>query len=335
MKTLHFASVFENKASGLSFSVPNLIASQNIGKISCQAFLYNTVNPVKISSKELNRYDVIVFHSFFIVSYLQLLIKFPKRKKLVICPRGAFSLSNRYSLKKHLYSALYFGLINTKKIDYRIHFLTENEKKRSRFHSKNDFVIGNSIDLKNIKMDDNILMEKFKNRRIVYIGRFSIHIKGLDLLSNFIIENKDDIEAYNLEFHFYGPSSSEKNELKSMFIENNLKCVHFHGPIFGREKEEVLSSASFHILNSRSEGFPMSVLEAAKFFTPQLLSTGTNIEQTMVDENFGFSVNKEMFNKINNLSFEEYKTLAMNARGFAERHSFKNIGDQTNKEYCK
>ena len=49
MRILHFGSVSEKKASGLSFSIPNLIKSQNYDKKEEIAFLYNTKDGVSIS----------------------------------------------------------------------------------------------------------------------------------------------------------------------------------------------------------------------------------------------------------------------------------------------
>lgn len=333
MKILHFGSIYPNKASGLSFSIPNLIHAQNTDKSSPIAYLYNTKNSINFKNIELNQYSVIVLHSFFIPGYLKLIFKIPKNIKIIICPRGAFSISNNYGLKKKIYSVLYFLILKIRNLNYSIHFLTENERIKSRFRSKGDFVVGNSIEIQTSAVDVDFLRRKFDNKKIVYVGRFDSKIKGLDLLLLQIIDNKEIIKSAGFELHMYGPDSNDKKGLQSMSNKNNLDMVHFHDTIFESEKKDVLDSAFFHILNSRSEGFPMTVLESTKYFTPQLLSKGTNLQQTMIMENFGFSVDYHVFENLKNLSFEEYKTMAINARNFAMRHSFKEIGNETNKKY--
>lgn len=333
MKILHFGSIYPNKASGLSFSIPNLIHAQNTDKNFPIAYLYNTKNSINLKNIELNQYSVIVLHSFFIPGYLKLMIKVPKNLKIIICPRGAFSISNKYGLKKKIYTILYFLILKIRNLNYSIHFLTENEKNKSRFSSNEDFVVGNSIEIQQSAVDIDFLRRKFDNKKIVYMGRFDSKIKGLDLLLMQIIENKEIIKSSGFEFHMYGPDSKDKKGLQSISYNNNLDMVHFHDAIFESEKQEVLNAATFHLLNSRSEGFPMTVLESTKFFTPQLLSKGTNLQETMIKENFGFSVDYKVFENLINLSFEEYKILAINARKFAARHSFKEIGNETNKKY--
>ena len=47
--------------------------------------------------------------------------------------------------------------------------------------------------------------------------------------------------------------------------------------IFGAEKDCVLRQADFFIAPSRFEGMPMSVIEAAGYALPCLVSVGTNI----------------------------------------------------------
>lgn len=336
MRILHFGSVVENKASGLSFSIPNLIKSQNYDKKEEVAFLFNTKDGVLINMSELSQYNIIVLHSFFILGYIKIILKIPRGVKVIICPRGAFSKSNKYVLKKYIYSFLYFSILKLKRLNYSIHFLTNLEMERSRFRSKNDFVIGNCINIGPSKIEkDELLKDKFYKKNIVYIGRFSKSIKGLDLLFDLISENKSIIQSNDIIFDFYGPDSEDKHFLMEFVNKHVISNVFFHDEVYGDAKIKILSESSFHILNSRSEGFPMSVLESSMYYTPQLLSIGTNLQEEMIKENFGIPIDSSMFRKIVNLSFKEYEKMALNARNFAEKHSFAEIGRITNKLYQK
>lgn len=337
MIILHFASVSDNKASGLSFSVPNLIKSQNLKSNINLTKLYNTNFGIKLQSIDFKIYDTYVLHSFFILDYIKLLIKLPRNKKIIICPRGAFSLSNRYSLKKKIYAFIYFSVLRIRKINYSIHFLTINEKKRSRFKTKSDFIVGNTIEIKNNnKLNDvSFFQEKFRNKKIIYIGRFSNHIKGLDRLFNFLVSNKETIENNNLKFSFYGPESIDKSKLKLIVEGNKLSFISFYPEIYGFEKERVYSESMFHILSSRSEGFPMSVLESVSFYTPQILSYGTNLQEKMERNNFGLSFEDSFLDKLIELNFTEYLRMCKNARLFGEEHDLSIIGNQTIQFYLK
>lgn len=335
MKILHFGPVTESKSAGLSFSIPNLIKSQNYATKSEVAFLYNTENGVKARTLELAQYQIIVLHGYFFLSYFKVLIKMPRNVKLIICPRGSFSKSNKYDLKKHLYSLIYFSIIKIRGLNYSFHFLTKDEMRRSRYKTKNDFVIGNSIDISVSDVFYNELLKcKFKNKNIVYLGRFDNQMKGLDLLFSFILENKKTIEKNNIKFNFYGPSTQDKDRLIYFVKKHKIVNVEFHDEVYGDMKKRIFKKATFHILASRSEGFPMSVLESSSLYTPQLLSKGTNLQGAMILNRFGFPFNDQMLEKIIDLTFDEYKTIAVNARLFAEKHSYKAIGIKT-KEFYK
>lgn len=335
MKILHFGSVAKNKASGLSFSIPNLIKSQNSYKNKEVAFLFNTKIKKNISRTELKKYNIIVLHSYFIPLYLRVLMIVPRKTKIIICPRGAFSQQNKFVTKKHIYTFFYFSIIKLRKLNVSIHFLTEGERNRSRFRCNNDFILGNTIQIKNETEKINELGSKFYNGNIVYIGRFSSHIKGLDLLFELILENKELLEANNIRFDFYGPNSPDKELFMKLVNENNLSIIRFFEGVFNDEKNSVMRKAKFHILNSRSEGFPMSVLESSSFYTPQLLSGGTNLKETMINRNFGLAMDEDVFEKIISLSFIEYKEMALQAYNFALDHSLDNIGEKSLIYYFK
>lgn len=337
MKILHLASVFPNKASGLSFSVPNLIGAQNKSFKKELAVLYNTKNGFSIKREELEQYNILVLHSFFIPGYLKLLLLLPKKIKVVICPRGAFSKSNNYALKKHLYAGLYFSILKFRGLKYAIHFLTPSEKNRSRFNTANDFVVGNCLSVSEIVIEDikNHIKKKYESKTIVYIGRFSKHIKGLDILFELLKANKIKVEKNKIKFKFYGPDSVDKQALIHFTEKENLGFVSFYDAVFDEEKEKVYSEAMFHILNSRSEGFPMSVIESTAFYTPQILSVGTNLQDFMKYFGFGIESEKLDIDYLKKLDFETYSQLCLNARAFAEKHDESVIGEETLEMYLR
>lgn len=335
MKILHFASVRDNYAAGLSFSVPNLIKAQNLNKKVKIAFLCNIINGINLKRVDFKHYDVFVLHSFFIPSYIKLLLFIPRQKKIITCPRGTFSTSNRYNTIKHAYSLMYFGIIKLRSLNFGIHFLTENEQKRSRFHAQKEFLAGNTMDMP-IKVNKNLnyyYQRKFNKKNIVYIGRFSTQHKGLNILFNLLKQHRDEIIKNNIKFSFYGPETEDKIKLYKNAKINKLSFVSFNNEVYGEEKENIYKDCMFNILTSRFEGFPMSVLESAALCIPQILSKGTNLKKIMREINFGIEFSDSFINEIIKLDFKRYKKMCERARYFAEQYSLENIGKETIKYY--
>lgn len=331
MRILHIASISENKAAGVSFSVPNLIEAQNLYCKENVSSLYNTVNGIRLKEIDFNNYSLYILHSFFELTKLIILFKIPRSKKIIICPRGAFSKANKYSIKKHIYSYLYFNIIKYRKLNVGIHFLTENEKTLSRFHLPKEFVIGNTININshNYVLSIQQAQKKFYAKEIVYIGRFANHIKGLDLLFYQIIKDQYTIKSNRIVFSFYGPESEDKIHLQKIVKENNLSFIHFYNEVFGSHKNQIIKNATFNIMSSRSEGFPMAVLESCAYSTPQILSKGTNFLEIMSEMNFGLRFSDSFISKIVQLSFNQYYEMCKNAKLFALLFDYETIGGKT------
>src|SRR5690606_5204501 len=110
-----------------------------------------------------------------------------------------------------------------RKVNYSIHFLTENERIRSRYNSGHDFVLGNCIEIENSasSFNEKHLLMKFQSKNIVFVGRFGNHIKGLDILFQFFLKNKSEISSSGFTFSFYGPESNDKLKLREFSYKNN------------------------------------------------------------------------------------------------------------------
>lgn len=229
-------------------------------------------------------------------------------------------------------------ILKYRKLNYSIHFLTENEKSRSRFRAKKEFVVGNCIDTVKNRSDEfdlNYFKNKYLAKSIIYIGRFSMHIKGLDILFNELVSNRQSILASGLKFEFYGPDCKYKQYLQNFSKRNGLTFITFHPEVYNEDKEYVFKQAMYNILTSRSEGFPMSVIESCNYGTPQILSSGTNIQQQAIEINAGLAFTSDFINKVCSINLDEYITMCNGSLQFANMHSFKTIGEQSLHHYLR
>ncbi|WP_395056826.1 glycosyltransferase family 4 protein [Flavobacterium sp.] len=115
------------------------------------------------------------------------------------------------------------------------------------------------------------------NKDIVFgfIGRLDIYTKGLDTLikafGKFIKQNP------NAQLWIIG-DSQEKAKLHAMLVAQNMQNnVVLFGGKFGKEKDDLMQQMDIFIHPSRNEGLPTSVIEAASYGKPCIVTDATNI----------------------------------------------------------
>ncbi|MCY1634886.1 glycosyltransferase [Marinifilum sp. D737] len=334
LNILHLTTLKKNNVSGMSFSVPNLIEGQV--KNESNVVVFNLYKKLFIDFTAIRKFDVVCLHSFYKFNYILLLFFLKRQTPIVLVPRGAFSRELGFSTKKKIYHYLFFIAVKLLRVKVVGHYLTENEKKLSIHNLKESFVLGNCLKVQNDSIDDSVLTQRYSNKNIVFLGRYLEKIKGLDLLIQSIVENKEVILSSGLKFTFYGADNEYKNHLKGISKKSGLdKIVILNGPVFGEEKEKVLRGAYFSILPSRSEGFPMSVLESCQYGVPQILSEGTNLLDELYKFEFGCKFDENYIKKIGQVSLEEYLRLSHNAYQFAMMFDYQKVGKQSIINYSK
>jgi glycosyltransferase involved in cell wall biosynthesis len=128
------------------------------------------------------------------------------------------------------------------------------------------------------------------SKRIVFLGRLAIDHKGLDVLlegyANYVRHRRDS----DTELIVAGPDfRSGRDELEALAA-SLLPSGHvrFTGPLFGRERDDLLGSAYVFVHTSRWEGMPFAVLEALATGCPVLVTPATNLGEYV--EEFGAGV---------------------------------------------
>jgi glycosyltransferase involved in cell wall biosynthesis len=129
-------------------------------------------------------------------------------------------------------------------------------------------------------------------------------------------------EASNWKLVIAGPDElGLRSELENITRGTNIEFV---GPVFGRDKDDILQSADAFILPSFSEGFPMAVLEAWAFGLPVLMTRECNIDAGF-QERAAIEIRPEVesiaaaIRSISRMDSAELKTIGGRGRALVER----------------
>ena len=257
--------------------------------------------------------DLVIFNEVYKPRYIRMYKWCRKNNiKYIVIPHGCLTRGDqeKKKLKKKVGNALLFN--NFLKNASAIQFLSDGEKNNTDFRPKNSIVRGNGVE----KCGEN----SPSTVNVVYIGRYDINHKGLDIILDTCQAYGEWFRNNNVSLELYG---KETGSDKHKMIETVNKYlisdfVHINGPIYNLEKEKVLSGAYCFIHSSRYEGQPMAILEALSYGVPCMVSQGTNMAKYIDNNKCGIVANnkEEIFKSIkilhddNNLRYK----MSLNAR---------------------
>ena len=162
-----------------------------------------------------------------------------------------------------------------------LHALSEGEYRAIRQYGlKNPVaIIPNGIEL---PPDEGKRVQGTEKKTLLYLGR--LHpIKGLDLLIEALgllaDSGSEFLQHWEVKIVGSGQPAHQEMIEKEVINRDLEDVVFFLGPLYDREKAEVLRSASAFILPSHSEGLPMSVLEAWSYKLPVLMTRECNLSE--------------------------------------------------------
>ncbi|WP_409416845.1 glycosyltransferase family 4 protein [Flavobacterium sp. PS2] len=254
-------------------------------------------------SKELKRAiidkkDNAIFHlhgGWIPVYYSLTKLFFRYNIKFVLTPHGAYNViaMKKNTILKKVY--FYFFEKRVLHIAQKIHCIGKSEVHGlKRIFNTNKFILlpygfenNLPIALKTIT-DENIIFG--------FIGRLDIYTKGLDTL----------VKAFK-KFHAKEPSSmlwiigdsKERNTLQRLISRYLLdSSVILYGSKFGMEKDALLQKMDVFVHPSRNEGLPLSVIEAASYGKPCIVTDATNIGYEVVKYNSGKTIYSQSSKKL-------------------------------------
>lgn len=190
----------------------------------------------------------------------------------VFTPHGAYNeiARRRSRISKKIYTALFEQSL-LKNAQY-VHCLGKSEVEG--LHSVNKSAAALLVPY-GFEMVTNGQTIPSENKFIIgFCGRLDIYTKGLDLMVKaFALLKKQVPEA---ALWIIG-DSKERSDLELMIANEQVSGIELLGSKYGEAKDDLLRQLHVFAHPSRNEGLPSSVLEAASFAVPCLVTEATNV----------------------------------------------------------
>lgn len=300
MIILHITSIMNPKGNGVAVAVGDYIKYESkyatVGLYNLESNLLDDFANSFMDSKyklisELPapfcNPDIVVFNEVYKPKYIKLYKECVKKNiKYIIIPHGCLvkASQKRHKLKKIIGNMVLFNSFI--KNANAIQFLNKKEKNESRFKYNKSIIAGNGIEKP---------LTRNKNggsvKDIVFIGRYNIKIKGLDLLCMVCEKNRKWFIDNNVKIVLYGRDTLA-NLIKLKKIVNSKKIsdiLIINDAVYGDEKVDVLKNAYAFIQCSRHEGQPMGIIEALSYGLPCIVTHGTSFGEYIKRNNCGIS----------------------------------------------
>lgn len=352
MNILHITDIKNAKGNGVAVAVQDYIKYEskieNIAlfnlsdNVECDIetkYNYDKFKKISELPKPFNKPDLVVFNEVYKPKYIKLYKECIKNKiKYIIIPHGCLvtEAQNRKKEKKILGNILLFNSFISNAT--AVQFLNDNERINSHFKYKKYIIAGNGVSCPKFKNDS-----KCVNKDFVFIGRYEIKHKGLDLLVKVCHENKEWFLNNNIKIQLYGrDSGNELIQLKQMIVDNAVSDVLIvNGPVYGDDKIKVLQNAYVFIQCSRFEGQPMGIIEALSIGLPCVVTYGTYLGEYIKDNKCGMACNfdsKEVFDSIKKLVENSDLRNTMSDNAYIDSNkdfAWENVIKKTINEYKK
>ena len=197
-------------------------------------------------------------------------------------------------------------------------------------------VIPNGTNLRH----DTVRLETRQGHSILYLGRFHPSKGLLSLLEAWRAVCKEAEEAgWRLTLAGWD-QNNHRAELEQLADQLQIRsCITFLGPQFDADKDRCLAVASAFILPSKSEGLPVSILEAWSWQIPVLMTHQCNLPEgaetgsAIMMEPEAVSIAAAL-RRLFSLTDAEREAMGMNGRRLVERRfQWQRIGETMTEVY--
>lgn len=222
-------------------------------------------------------YDI--YHAHAVSSAIPMkLASWITRTPTVLTVHGSTLFQKSYTLKKVVERIMLLETRYSREISVSENFLKANNL------NKNVAIIPNGI---RVEAFDKVLDKKTDSTfNALFVGRLE-YIKGLDVLLpavKKVVESNEFIQSHKDFLLNIVGEGVEKNSLTKQAERLGIaKHVKFHGKVSGEPLIELYKNCDLFVLPSRSEGFPLTLLEACAAKLP-ILATNVGDNKKIVIE---------------------------------------------------
>lgn len=217
-------------------------------------------------------------------------------------------------------------------------FLNENERKLCVFPHliRDSCIIPNGTSAVNIESRPK--HTKGVPVKVLFLSRIDIFGKGLNALIPAWLRGRKS--GLNAELHICGDlkTSGDRKQFGRLLAQND-GSIKYHGQVGGTIKSEILHNSDIFILVSRSEGMPMSVLEALSYGLPCILTPQTNMIEYVINGQCGWQtrLTEEDIYETLVTAISDYQhhsqELQSNALSVSKQFSWENVSRTSLSEY--
>lgn len=355
MVILYITNLGNNRSAGLTYSVPAQVSAQakidtvkwiNFKNVSVKAWeetgCYQTWENsktfhVNVLEPPFNKPDLLIFESFNIYEHARIARELLKEGiPYIIVPRA--TLTKGAQKVKHFKKILsnFLFLNSYAKNALAIQYLTEQEYIDS----------GNKWNNQHIIIPNGVTMRESREvsgniKRIVFIGRFNVNHKGIDLFIEACGRLKELIQNIGVKIDMYGSrNDGEMGQVKALIQQNHMEgLIYPYDTVFEKEKEEILLNSDVFVMTSRFEGLPMGLLEAMAYSLPCLVTRGTNMADKVSKYNAGWTCETDVESIVVKLKemflddSESVKEKAHQAYKLAETYDWGKLAKDAHEKY--
>ncbi len=227
-----------------------------------------------------NEFDIVHYHDFFAIhQMIMITCSIILQKPYVISPHGTLDpvrLRQRSLAKSLLLRVVGRYILGKSKAIIATSDSEKNDLKK--FTSKKAVIVENGYKKPDVFPKTTAKLKKYHDPdlfTLLYIGR--IHkLKGLDTL----LEALARLNREKFQLLIVGPDDGHKSHLEKIKDKDEIKNIHFLGPVTDEaEKAYLYSISDTFIYPSKSEGFSISILEALAAGLPVIISTACHFSK--------------------------------------------------------